>query len=196
MEDTETRPARGRPRHFDLDQALATGQALFHAQGYDAVGLTAITEAVGIKPPSFYAAFGSKAGYFERILERYGAAASPFDTAFDDERPVGDVIAHLLVSAARAYAADPHARGCLVVETLRSGADPKVVAIARDMANARSAKLRAFVARTHPRAAEAVDDYVTSILFGLSACARQSWSVERLVRAARAASEGVAFLLR
>ena len=62
---------RGRPRKFDPDEALATAQALFQARGYDAVGVADITAALGINPPSFYAAFGSKAGLYARTLCRY-----------------------------------------------------------------------------------------------------------------------------
>ena len=45
---------------------------LFHARGYDAVGVAELVAELGIKPPSFYAAFGSKVGLLARALERYG----------------------------------------------------------------------------------------------------------------------------
>ena len=68
---TTNNPApRGRPRRFDPDAAVATAQQLFHARGYDAVSVADLTEALGINPPSFYAAFGSKAGLYARILDR------------------------------------------------------------------------------------------------------------------------------
>jgi TetR/AcrR family transcriptional repressor for divergent bdcA len=57
---------RGRPRGFDIEAALDTGQRLFHARGYNAVGLAALTDALAIKPTSFYRTFGNKAGYFAR----------------------------------------------------------------------------------------------------------------------------------
>ena len=52
--------ARGRPRGFDFERALAVAQALFHDKGYDAVGVAELTEAIGINPPSFYAASGAR----------------------------------------------------------------------------------------------------------------------------------------
>lgn len=195
MIDKKTRASRGRPRRFNLDEALTTGQALFHEKGYNEVGLAELTAAIGIKSPSFYAAFGSKAAFFRQILARYEASASPIDVAFDDGRPVAELLSDLFVTVAQAYAANAAARGCLVMETLRGGGNAEVLAMVQSLADARSEKLRAFVGRSHPDAVEAVDDYVKSALSGLSACAREGWSVERLTRIARAASAGAATLL-
>ena len=193
--DKEIRSPRGRPRHFDLEEALTIGQALFHQKGYDAVGLAELTDAIGIKSPSFYAAFGSKAAYFRRILARYEASASPIDAVLDDGRPVAEVLTDLFVAVAHAYAANSAARGCLVMETLRAGGDSGVSAMAQSLVDARSEKLRVFIGRSYPDAVQTVDDYIRSAMSGLSACARQGWSVERLTSVARAASAGAASLL-
>lgn len=195
MNGKETRLPRGRPRRFDLEEALTTGQALFHEKGYDAVGLAELTDAIGIRSPSFYAAFGSKAAYFRKILARYEASTSPIDAVLDDGRPVAEVLTDLFVTVAHAYSVNAAARGCLVMETLRAGGNAEVVAMAQSLVDARSEKLRALIARSHPDAVQAVDDYIRSALSGLSACARQGWSVERLTRIARAASAGAASLL-
>ena len=195
MTNKKTNESRGRPRQFDLEKALTTGQALFHAKGYDAVGLAELTEAIDIRSPSFYAAFGSKAAYFQRILARYEAAATPLDALVDDQRPVAEVLTDLFAAVARAYGANAAARGCLIMETLRAGGHGDVLAMAQSLVDARSEKLRAFIGRSHPHAVQAVDDYVRSALSGLSASARQGWSVERLTSVARAASAGAASLL-
>ena len=192
---TDKKPAArpGRPRRFDIDDALTIGQALFHAKGYDAVGIAELTQAIGIRSPSFYAAFGSKAAYFQRILVRYEATAS--DAIPDDGRPLANVLTDLFVSVAHAYSANPTARGCLVMETLRASGDTEILVMVRSMVDARSKKLRELICRSCPGAAQAVDDYVLSVLSGLSACARQGWSLERLTNIARAASAGAASLL-
>ena len=59
---TTTKQGRtpGRPRQFDAEQAIETAQRLFHARGYDAVSVADLTQAFGINPPSFYAAFGNR----------------------------------------------------------------------------------------------------------------------------------------
>ena len=71
MNATKISKPRGRPRSFDTDEAIDTAMKLFHGRGYDAVGVAELGEKLGITPPSFYAAFGSKAGLLERTLKRY-----------------------------------------------------------------------------------------------------------------------------
>lgn len=116
---TEKVRVRGQPRQFDPEQAVATAQRLFHARGYDAVSVSDVTDALGINPPSFYAAFGNKAGLFTRILDRYaGTDAIPMAEMLRPDRPVAECLLSVLEEAARRYAADPVASGCLVLEEL------------------------------------------------------------------------------
>lgn len=60
-----------RPRDFDLDAALDAAVERFWARGFAATSVRALCEAMGIRPGSFYAAFGSKEACFRRALERY-----------------------------------------------------------------------------------------------------------------------------
>ena len=69
---------RGRPRAFDRDQALETALELFWRQGYEGTSVADLTAALGIKPPSLYAAFGSKEGlYLEALKAIFTRKASP-----------------------------------------------------------------------------------------------------------------------
>lgn len=62
---------RGRPRRFDRELALEQAMRVFWEKGYDGAQLTDLTQAMGINPPSFYAAFGSKAQSFCEAVEHY-----------------------------------------------------------------------------------------------------------------------------
>lgn len=116
MESTKTGRPRGRPRRFDPDDVIAVAGKLFHARGYDAVSVTDVTGALSINPPSVYAAFGSKLGLYARVLEHYAdTGAVPFADILRPDRPVSECLAALLEEAARCYAADPAAAGCMVV---------------------------------------------------------------------------------
>lgn len=180
--------APGRPRNFDPEQAVAKVQPLFHAHGYDAVSVADVTEALSIKPPSFYAAFGNKIGLYERVLGRYVQTdAIPFDDILRSDKPVATCLAALLEEAARRYAADPHAAGCLVLEGMHSN-DPQARKVAQDFYSVAEHKIHDFIAQRHPNEADRLTDYVSTTMLGLSGKARCGHSSARLLASARIAS--------
>lgn len=182
---------RGRPRRFDPEEAVATAQQMFRARGYDAVSVADVTEALGINPPSFYAAFGNKAGLYARALERYSAtAAIPFDEILSPDRPVGESLAALIEEAARRYAADPASAGCLVLEGIRCN-DAEAREAARVFYTAAEDTVRRYVAARHPDKAERVTDFVSTVMAGLSARARDGHDLERLLAVARLAGRAI-----
>ena len=65
--------AMGRPRAFDMDQALNQALHVFWEKGYDGASVADLSEAIGINPPSLYAAFGNKDALFKKALDRYEA---------------------------------------------------------------------------------------------------------------------------
>ncbi|WPB56539.1 helix-turn-helix domain-containing protein [Xylophilus sp. GOD-11R] len=189
---TEISRPRGRPRRFDADEAVATAQQLFHSRGYDAVSVADLTRALGINPPSFYAAFGSKAGLYARILDRYAAnGAVPLSRILRGDRPLAESLAELLEESARLYAADPAATGCLVLEGTRC-----VDAEAREAAGvfhvAAQGAIRDFIAERRPDDADRLADFVSTTMAGLSASARHGQSLERLLATARLAGLALA----
>jgi TetR/AcrR family transcriptional repressor for divergent bdcA len=192
---TQNSKNRGRPRAFDVDHALETAQALFHDRGYEGVGIAALTQALGIAPPSFYAAFGSKVGLFERVLARYAASGLPIDELLAEGRDPVEALGALLESAARAYTTDPQAAGCLVLESARAGADPDSAGRARDLKEASRTRIADFVAATHPGQGDVVADYVQCLMSGLSAASREGWDEARLLGTARAGTMAIRAML-
>ena len=191
MIDTKNIRSRGRPRRFDPDQAVATAKHLFHARGFDAVGVAEITSMLGINPPSFYAAFGSKMGLYKRVLDLYaGTEAIPLADILRPDRPVGECLAALLEDAARRYAAHSAAPGCLVLEGTRCD-DEEARAAARVFHTAAEGVIRSYIAARHPEEAERLADFVSSTMVGLSAMARIGRDVERLLSIARVAGGAV-----
>ncbi|WP_355607855.1 TetR/AcrR family transcriptional regulator [Xanthomonas cannabis] len=193
---TENSRARGRQRAFDPDQAVATAQQLFHARGYDALSVADLTKALGINPPSFYAAFGSKAGLYARILDRYAqTGAIPLPQILDANRPLADALADVLEHAARCYAADPAATGCLVLEGTRSN-DPQAREAACGFHVAAQELIRAHIVKQCPHDADRLADFISTTMAGLSASARHGQSLERLLASARLAGEALRVALR
>jgi AcrR family transcriptional regulator len=68
----------GRPRQFDREIALETAMEQFWRHGYEDTTVATLTRAIGITPPSLYAAFGDKDRLFAEAAscyaERIGAA--------------------------------------------------------------------------------------------------------------------------
>lgn len=192
MTTTNKSRPRGRPRRFDPDEAVAIAQRLFHVHGYDAVSVADVTEALSINPPSFYSAFGSKAGLYARVLDRYAVhGAVPLSDLLRPDRPVAEALADVLEKAARRYAADPDAAGCLVLEGARCN-DRQAREAARAFYLAAERRIRDYVAARHPTDAERLTDFVSTMMSGLSAKARHGYSLDRLLATARTAGLAIA----
>jgi TetR/AcrR family transcriptional repressor for divergent bdcA len=187
MSTTHKSASRGRPRRFDPDEAVAQAQCLFHERGYDGVSVADLTQALGIKPPSFYAAFGSKLELYQRVLERYVShGALPLQQILEAELPLAVTLAQVLEEAARSYAADPAAAGCLVLEGTHCD-DPQARAAADVYHQAAQALIQTHIAARHPHRAQELADFVVTSMAGLSASARHGQSLERLLASARLA---------
>lgn len=183
---------RGRPRRFDPEEAVSTAQKLFHSKGYDALSVVDITKALGINPPSFYAAFGSKAGLYARILDRYAeTGAVPLQHILRWDRPLAESLAEVLTEAARAYASNPAASGCLVLEGTRSN-DAEARAAACVFHVAAQEMIHRFISERYPREADSLADFICTTMAGMSASARHGQSLERLLSTARLAGMAVA----
>ncbi len=64
-------PSKGRPRGFDRDEALTRALDVFWRRGYEPASVTELCIAMGINPPSLYAAFGNKAKLFLEAVDFY-----------------------------------------------------------------------------------------------------------------------------
>jgi len=63
--------AIGRPREFDRDAALVAAMLLFWRKGFAATSMNDLCDAMGVRSPSLYAAFGSKEELYLEAIEHY-----------------------------------------------------------------------------------------------------------------------------
>lgn len=183
---------RQRRPAFDRERGVEIAEALFHAHGYDAVSVADLTQALGIVPPSLYAAYGSKLELFERALRHFVAHHSlPLDDLLAQPGAPADVLANVLVAAARHYTADPQHPGCMVTEAMRAD-DEKAAAIAADLAGPGIRLLRTYVS-AHARASdvERIVDYLLLTLRGISSYACLGYAGDKLVNCARIAGSAL-----
>jgi AcrR family transcriptional regulator len=108
--------ARGRPREFDIDEALDRALRVFWRKGYEGASLLDLTEAMGINRPSLYAAFGSKEALFRRALDRYAEGPSAHVRAALEEPTARAVAERLLLGTVELLGDPSNPRGCLAVQ--------------------------------------------------------------------------------
>lgn len=113
----EESPAhRGRPREFDREQALLQALDVFWQRGYEPASVAQLCTAMGIKPPSLYAAFGNKAELFLEAAEYYEKTFwSEAKRAIEAEEDVRVAITNFFLAAAAILTSTSAPCGCLVV---------------------------------------------------------------------------------
>lgn len=89
---------------------------VFWEHGYEAASISDLTAAMGITPPSLYAAFGDKAHLFMQAIERYNSGPGGFgQRALDEEPTARRAIQRLLEEAADELTREGHPLGCMMV---------------------------------------------------------------------------------
>jgi AcrR family transcriptional regulator len=95
-----------------VDSALE----LFIRKGYEGAALGELTEAMGINPPSLYAAFGSKEGLFLRAVEAYSDRVT-VSMVNSLDRPTAYASLEALMHSAADFYTDPsRPPGCLFIQ--------------------------------------------------------------------------------
>jgi AcrR family transcriptional regulator len=167
----------GRPRSFDLDQALDQALQVFWRKGYEGASLADLTGAMCINRPSLYAAFGDKEALFRKALDRYAEGPASYVREALKEPTARGVVETLLRKTVDALRDPRNPHGCLNVQgALACGAAAEP--IRRELASRRAAGEAAI--RQRLRRAKAEGDlapdadpadlarYIATVLQGLS----------------------------
>ncbi len=174
----------GRPRSFDRDSALTVALEQFWRGGYEGTSVSTLTSAMGVTPPSLYAAFGDKrklfeeasALYFERTCEAVDSAAA-LPTA-------REAIARMLDDTARAHTDASTPPGCLMLTEPRLTAQREALRqrlVDRFDRGQRDGDL--------PSTVDSGDlaSFFVAVMRGMSSCARDGGSTEDLLAIAETA---------
>jgi AcrR family transcriptional regulator len=108
--------AMGRPRAFDVDEALNRALEVFWRKGYEGASLSDLTEAMGINKPSLYAAFGNKEDLFRKALDRYVTEKIGYVREALKAPTARGVAERLLFGAADAMTDPSSPVGCLAIK--------------------------------------------------------------------------------
>jgi AcrR family transcriptional regulator len=145
---------RGRPREFDREKALSEAMVLFWRKGYNATSLRDLEEALGIRTPSLYAAFGSKEALYVEAVDLYMQITKRLLwKPLEDGLPAREAIRELLrVTARELTNHKAHPAGCMVTFATVDEDMPAVVAAT--IRNARSKWIEMIRERLETAAAE------------------------------------------
>lgn len=180
----------GRPRQFDIEIALETALHLFIEKGYEGASFADLVKAMGISPPSFYSAFGSKEALFRLVLDRYILSARVATQQAIAQPTAREVVKHLLTSLAIAATSHPTARGCLLVQSVLVSSDNSAL-IRDDLRAEREATTEALTTRfrkaeelgdkTLPGPPDAIARLTNMILTGIAIQAASGIEYEALM---------------
>ena len=178
---------RGRPPTFDRATALAAATRLFWQNGYEATSIHDLTEAMGIRPGSLYAAFGDKRALFNEVIEAYGRSpAGEFIWAAMAREATAFAAFHrILFDAATMYTDPETPAGNLLCSA--AAADVDVAIYMRDLRNASvdTFEKRLTTARDEGEIPATADPrklaaYFTTVMHGMSQRARDGATAAEL----------------
>ena len=189
-------PGRGRPRAFDIDQALDRALNVFWRKGYEGTSLDDLTRSMKINRPSLYAAFGNKENLFRRALQRYSAGPAAHVCRALEAPTARAVAGQMLIGTVDLLTHPRHPRGCLIVQGALACGDASET-VQRELAKHREQGVVALRKRFErarregdlPRKVNAADlaRYVSTIAHGLSVQAASGATRVELLRVVRTA---------
>lgn len=181
---------RGRPRGFDRAAALRLAMEAFWEHGYEGTSIGDLTARMGIRPPSLYAAFGSKEALFREAVALYeGMEGEPPLKALREAPTAVAGIEAMLRRNVRSYTEPGRPTGCMVVLAATTYT-PSTEGIRDFLAEQRRAGAAAVQERLDRGRADgdvppdadtgALAAYVMSVQYGLSLHARDGATREEL----------------
>lgn len=190
---------RGRPRTLDRQKALEAALQLFWRHGYEGTSIADLTAAMGVTPPSLYAAFRSKERLYREVLDLYGASYGSFaQRALAEEPSARRAVERILREAVAVYSNGRRPRGCMLASgALTCAAEHQNVA--SDLARRRLAAIAAIRSRFDRAVADgelapgtntsALASFYAAVVQGLSIQARDGVGRKAMEKTARLAME-------
>ncbi len=187
----------GRPREFDTEKALDKALDVFWRNGYEGTSISELTQAMGISPPSLYAAFGNKEKLFHSALDRYAEVRKQVWAELMKEPTARAMMERLFDRVIEFYATESNPNCCMLVKLSTAECDHVLGEHLRaKRAEAEAMLLERFTkARTDgelPGDIEPSDlaGYFMTVLDGISVRAAAGASAEELHKVANLAMRG------
>lgn len=163
---------------------------LFWRQGYESTSVSELTKAMGVTPPSLYAAFGDKKGLFLEAVQRYRSGPITSERIIDEAPTARDAACNLLQAAATGFTGQATPSGCLLASSAIS-CSGEAADIQEHLASIRRGieeQLRLKMAKAQLAGefssdvdVEALAAYIMAVVQGMSTLARDGATREKLL---------------
>ena len=197
MEKVERAKRRtGRPLSFDRDAALEQAMLVFWRHGYEATSLADLTAAMGVTPPSVYAAFGDKKRLFLEAVERYRSGPVTSERIIDEAATARDAAFELMRQAAIGFTGESTPPGCLLAtgaiscSAAAEDVQRRLAEMRREIEGGLAARIARAILAGELAAdsdAEALAAHVMAVIQGMSTLARDGAPRDKLMRVAETA---------
>lgn len=185
------RRRQGRPLSFDRDAALHQAMLLFWRHGYESTSLTDLTTALGVTPPSIYAAFGDKKRLFLEAVGRYVGSPMTSSSIIANAKTARDAAVALLTASAIGFTGVDSPPGCLLASAAIS-CSPDAADVQRELTTIRRSIEHELTSRIAqdvesgvlPRGvhSETLSAHVMAVIQGMSTLARDGAPRAKLLR--------------
>jgi AcrR family transcriptional regulator len=187
----------GRPREFDRDAALQAAMLLFWRKGFAATSMNDLCDAMDVRSPSLYAAFGSKEALYLETVEHYVQTIGPsvWDTLAEGATARAGVERLLLAGSETLPKSRTKPAGCMAMLSAIGDEWPAMITdvvrkVRLEVLNQLRARLKAAVAEGELAAATDIDGlsrFYLSVFQGMAIQARDGASRAELRAVAAAA---------
>lgn len=186
---------RGRPRSFDIHQALEQALGLFWKSGYLGTSYSDICEVTGLGKPSLYAALGNKEATFLAALNLYVIRFVQPGIDLLEREPNANVAVHkLLLATADGLTAKATPPGCFIATNASCSDTPLVPEAVAEALQSAAAQTRLAIATRLKRGLNdgqippgtdigALTCFCDTLIAGLSSLAKQGTSKKNLIKA-------------
>ncbi len=113
----------GRPRTFDVDDALEAALGVFWRKGYEGTSYADLVGATGVERPALYSAFGNKEALFLKALKRYDGCYGNYVTTAIQEASSREVASRFLEGAVDLSTRFENRAGCFGVNGVLAASD-------------------------------------------------------------------------
>lgn len=184
----------GRPRTFDKDEALTKAMHVFWEKGFEGTTMADLVQAIGIKAPSLYAAFGNKDALFSAVVLHYLPIVTNGQLgALSNTSNIANAVEKALAECVRLFTSQDNPQSCLIM-TAAINTAPEHSAHVTELQALRKGYQAAWVARfekakaDHQLKADAdaatLAEYFTTVILGMALRAKDNATQTELSKTA------------